>query len=165
MQNFEVALQTPDIDWTDVPPGLRGKLSAVCRSLKECEDLVHWFGDPDFCPLDPIYLMIPGGPGQLAGLGLATVAELRDNAVARWAIQEERIARIGAPMDFDEMREKAGAMRREDVDAAFRQALMDRIAAHKASPVTDPPREPLHVRVNDKTVHTVAKIEEVKDGE
>lgn len=152
-----VAKRTPKIDWRGVPPGLKGKVSAVCRSEKDCADLVHWFGDPNFCPFLPILLLIPGAPGQLAGLGLATAAELRDEAVARWQLMTRRLERIGRIVDFDTLREKHGLMRKEDVEPAFREALVERIRKHRRNPRTDPPRQPLYPRVNGRTIHAVGE--------
>ncbi len=154
LSGAELSAITPDIDWAHDTRPYKGRVSAVCRSKQEAADLVHWFGHPDFMPELPILLCIPGGWGQMAGWGLATAAELRDECVARWELQEARIA--GGGFDFDTAREKAGLMRREDVDAATREAFMDRIRRHKASSVTDPAREPLYVRPNERTTHTVA---------
>ena len=161
--NATVLAVTPEIDWSTVPVELRalkGKVSAVCRSKQECADLVHWFGDPEFAPFNPILLLIPGAPQQIAGMGYAPAAELRDQAVAVWEIISERVEKKGRPVDFDDLRERNRLMRKEDVDTAMREALWDRIQRHKASPRTDPPRQPRHVRFNEKTVHPVDGLRE-----
>lgn len=137
---------TPEIDWTSVPPQFWGRVSAVCRSYSECLDLNKWFGDEDFEPDLPVLLIVPDGNGfvygQVCGMGLSPVYEIRDEAVARWEITEQRIRKTGSIVDFDSLREKAGLVERSKVDEAFRTALTDRIAKHKASPRTDPPRQP-----------------------
>lgn len=144
------------IYWDGVPKGLKTKFSAVCYSLTDCADLVHKFRGIDFYPAYgpylPVLLLVPGAPQQIAGWGLSTIEEIRDQAVAVWELITERLAKFGTTVDFDAMREKHGLMRREEVDAAVRQAFVDRINKHKANPVTDKPREPNHVRVNGKTV-------------
>ncbi len=149
-------LTTPEIDWTNIPSQFWGKVSAVCRSYSDCLDLNHWFGDEDFEPDLPILLVIPSptGPhyGQVCGMGLAPVYEMRDECVARWEITENRLARTGNIVDFDVLREKAGLVERSKVDEAFRTALTDRIAAHKASPVTDPPRQPRYPNPTNRVV-------------
>ena len=157
---LHTAKRVSHIDWRDVPARYVGKASAVCRTLAECADLVKWFGDETFCPYLPVLIKAPGGWTAIAGMGYADAAELRDCAVTLWGRQTEAIASHGGIMDFDALREKHGLMRREDVKAAMSDALTRRIAAHRASPVTDPFRQPQYVRVNGKTVHTVKKIEE-----
>ena len=142
------------INWTGVPHGLRGKVSAVCRSLKDCEDLVAWFGDGNFCPFQPVLLLIPGNPSPIAivGDGYATAAELRDCAVDQWEITTERIAKTGRNFDFDEARERAGLPRAEDFDTLYREAMWARIQKHKASPVTDPFRQPDYPNETNKVM-------------
>lgn len=140
--------------------GVRSKLSAVCRSIKDCEDLIYWYGDESFCPMLPILLLIPQYPTLLVGWGYATAAELKDDAVNLWGKYTQRIAQKGSIVDFDELREKARLPRREDVKQLTAEAFHERIKAHLASPITDPPRQPRYVRPNGKTVHTVAKIGE-----
>ncbi len=145
--------RVPPIDYRGVPAAYKGKLSALCRSLADCEELVKWFGEATFCPFQPILVMVPPPrqPVLIPGFGYASAAELQDCAVVAWH---------GRPLNYDERRERMGLMRREDADAAIREAIADRIAKHKASPVTDPFREPQYVRPNERTLHTVAKIGE-----
>jgi len=147
-----IAIQTlkrvPPIDYTGVPKQFVGKLSAVCRTADECYELAAWFGDYNFCPNLPVMVLVPGSdaPKLIQGMGYATAAELRDCAVVAWH-QGSKI------LDFDSARERHGLMRREDVDAATRQALLDRIAKHKANPVSDPARQPLRPRINGRKIY------------
>ena len=133
------------IDYRGVPAQYKGKCSAVCRTLQECGELVRFFGSPDFAPFLPVLVMVPGtdAPTAITGLGYATAAELQDCAVVTWNQQTEKLAK-GRLLDFDALRERHGLMRREAVDAAAREALLQRIAQHKANPISDPARQPLY---------------------
>ena len=146
----------PPISWKGVPLSYKGKLSAVCRSAKECDELIYWFGAADFCPVLPILVMVPGAqPTLIPGFGFVTASELRDCAVYAWFTQSDKIKKRGNILDFDALREKHGLMRREEVDAAIREAFYERIKKHKANPITDPPRLPQYVRPNERTVFAV----------
>lgn len=154
--NFAVARAVPPLIFDrDILP-YKGQISAICRTKQQAADLVHWFGDEDFCPYLPILLCIPGGWGLMAGMGLATASELRDECVARWELMEARLLKTGRRYDFDEARERAGLMRAEDVDAAVRESLLERIRRHRANPITDPPRKLVYPNPTGKSVHTVA---------
>ena len=133
------------IDYAGVPASFKGKLSAVCRTAEDCAGLVRHFGSPDFAPYLPVMVMVPGAdaPTLITGLGYATAAELQDCAVVTWNQQTEKLAK-GRLLDFDALRERHGLMRREAVDAAAREALLQRIAQHKANPISDPARQPVY---------------------
>ena len=143
------------INWDGVPIKYRNRVSAVCRSLGDCEDLVRWFGEAEFCPYPPILLLIPNHPTLLVGMGYADAAELRDDAVNIWGKYTERLEKKGALVDFDELRERNGLARREDVQQMTAEAFHERIKHHLANPITDPPRQPQYPRVNGKTVFAV----------
>lgn len=132
------------------------RVSAVCRSLGECSDLVRWFGDADFCPYLPVLVKAPAGWTAITGWACASAAELQDCAIALWHRQMDKLTKMGALLAFDELRERHGLMRREDADAAVREALHERIRKHKANPVTDPFRVPQYVRPGERTLHPVA---------
>lgn len=145
-----VARRTPPLDWTGVPPAIRskfeGRVSALARTEREAADLVAHYGDAAFCPYLPVLLIVPGAPTVqvLEGRGVTDAAELRDLAVVTWHRTTERLRENhGAMFDFDALREKHGLMRREQVDAAIREALQERVKLHKQNPVTDPGRDPL----------------------
>lgn len=158
---LRVRQRIPPIDWRGVPLTWHNRVSAVCRTQDEANDLVKWFGAVDFCPLLPVLLLVPGTGGVLlCGLGYATAAELRDDAVAVWVKNSEKIAKSGSIFDFDELREKHGLIEKAKVKTAMSEAFWERIQRHRASPVTDPFRQPQYPRVNGKTVHAVAKVEE-----
>lgn len=144
------------ISWEGVPDRYKGKCSAVCRTAEDCAELVRHFGSPDFAPYLPVMVLVPGAhaPTLIAGFGYATAAELRDCAVVTWEQQTAKIAAGKPPIDFDEARERHGLMRREDVDTATREALLSRIARHKANPISDPFRQPVYPNPTAKTVFT-----------
>lgn len=159
-----MAKRVPPIDWTGVPEQYKGKCSAVCRTVEECEGLGRWFGSRDFCPYLPVMVMVPGAdaPTLIAGLGYATVAELEACAVVTWYRQTDKLAKTGHLADFNALRERRGLMRREDVDAATREALAQRIARHKANPVSDPFRQPVYPNPTGRLRFPVGK--KVTDG-
>lgn len=154
MTELKVATHIPPIDWAGVPASYRGKLSAVCRTVEECDGLVRWFGSANFCPLLPVMVIVPGShaPTLIAGFGYAPAAELRDCALVTWQNQTEQIALTGGIFDFDARRERAGLMRREEVDPAVRAAMQRRIDHHKANPVTDPFRQPVYPNPTNRKV-------------
>ncbi len=144
------------VDWTGVPERYIGKASAVCRTLKDCEELVKFFGMADFCPYLPVLVNGPGGWTAITGMGYASAAELQDCAIALWTRQAK-------PIDWDARRERAGAVERSKVAAEMAEALTRRIARHRANPVTDPFRQPAYPRMNDRTVHTMPKGDSLEE--
>lgn len=168
MTELVVRKGVPPIDWSGVPAGYVHRASVVCRTLKECEEIVRWFGDAAFCPYLPVLVKAPGGWTAITGWGYADAAELQDCAVTLWHRQTIAMEQNnGALMDFDTLREKHGLMRREDVEAAVAEAATARIAAHRASPVTDPFRQPRYPRWRGKTLHTTPESQawKVTNGE
>ena len=157
---IHMSKKIPPIDWTDVPEAFVGKCSAVVRSALECGELVRWFGSPDFCPNLPVLVLLPGAdaPIAIAGMGYATAAELQDCAVVTWHDKTAKLANGGKLLDFDALRDKHGLMRREDVDAATREALVARIAKHKANPVTDPQRVPQRLDPKNKKKFPISEV-------
>lgn len=114
--------------------------------MKEAGSIVQMFGgDPHFKPVHPILLIGPDGrtPILLIGDGVTEAAELQDMAMAYIDKQEKEIASHGRGMDFDLLRQKSGAVRRDKVGQAISDAIAARIAHHQANPRTDPFRQPL----------------------
>lgn len=159
MLAIQTAKRVAPIDWSGVPPKFVGQCSAVCRTAEECGELVRHFGSPEFCPFLPVMVIVPGAdaPLLIAGMGVAPAAELQDCAVVAWHTTVEKIAKQGHMMDFDSLREKHGLMRREDVDAAVRQAMRDRVARHKANPISDPPRKLVYPNPKQQTKFAIGK--------
>ena len=150
-----MAKRIAPIDWKGVPASYIGKCSAVCRTVEECGELVRWFGSSDFCPNQPVMVMVPGtdAPTLIAGMGYATAAELQDCAVVTWHEQTRKLATTGKLVDFDALRERRGMMRREEVDLATREALLRRVAQHKANPISDPARQPVYPNPTGKKIY------------
>ena len=153
------AKKVPPINWVGVPESYVGKCSAVCRTAQECSDLVLWFGSADFCPVQPVLVLIPGAdaPIAIAGMGYATAAELQDCAIVTWYDKSQKIEKDGTMFDFDTLRERRGLMRREEVDAATREAMVERVAKHKANPISDPARQPQFPNPTNKTRFAIGK--------
>ena len=161
------SVKTALIDYRDVPMAFwpsynrkpngvtsppRDKVSAVCRSMADCSDLVHWFGNrPDFCPTLPVLLLIPGAITQISGLGYSTAAELRDCACEVWGVKTGGDAH--KRFDNDELRERFGLARKEDVAAFTQEAFADRVRRHKASPITDPWKQFQYPNPTERTLH------------
>lgn len=163
-------VQTPMIDYRDVPmaywpkvttwpngqvTSAREQLSAVCRSMDDCQGLVQWFDNqPNFCPDLPVLLLIPGAPTLVAGLSFATAAELRDCCVEAWGVKTG--ADAWKRFEPNEMRERMGLARKEDVPEMVREAFHERVKRHKASPRSDPPAQWQYPNPSKRTLHTVA---------
>ncbi len=151
---IEGSVQTPEPDWRGLPTSFHGKYSAVCRSMAECDDLVHWFDNrPDFCPDLAVLLVIPNvwPPIAITGMGFATAAELRDCAVSVWGTKSALMEKNGTLHDWDDMRERQGELPREKVAEMAQYAFWDRVKRHKASPITDPFRQFRYPNPTNKT--------------
>jgi hypothetical protein len=55
-------------------------------------------------------------------------------------------------LDFDTLRERAGMADRDKADELIREALWERAAKHKASPITDPMRQPQYPKIRGREV-------------
>ena len=134
-------------DFMGVPrrwrPGGNDPASAVVRSLPEAEDLVAFYGRPEFCPFGPVLLIHPTADYILiAGMGEADAAELRDLAVATWCRASLRIEQNGGQQfDFGALREKRGLLPKEEAAAAMFEMIRDRRMEHDRNRRTEPPRE------------------------
>ncbi len=83
--------------------------------------------------------------------------------MARWELQETKL-HAGLLFDFDTAREKAGLMRKEEVAAAYAEAVTERIRRHRANPVTDPVRQFDYDNPTGRTLHPVASGQDWKDN-
>lgn len=111
------------------PGGLKGHVAATVRSQRDVVDLTHRLGGRDAKPFRPVLVDTGGSRVLVVGDGIATAAELSELASSAIEKQEATRKRTGADMDWDAMREQAGQMRREDVDAAMRNAFRDAATA------------------------------------
>lgn len=168
-------VQTEPIDYKDIPMAfwpartlvmlpdgrkiggpVRDRISAVCRSMADCDDLVAWFGGHgDFCPDLPVLVMIPGNPKVITGEGFATASELRDCATELWGIYAGSDAH--KRFNNDEIREQLGLARREDVQEMTREAFWERTQRHRKSPVTDPVKQFQYPNPTGRTMHKTAE--------
>ncbi len=126
-----------------IPLSLQGQISGVIRNEHDAREIGATFGR-SHKPKKPILLV---GPDErtvilIVGDGAAEAAELEDIALAKLDQQRSRVRKTGRGLDFDAMRDRHNLMRREDVDPAIRQALVDRIKAHQSNSRTDPSRIP-----------------------
>lgn len=125
-----------------IPLALRGQVSGAVRNAAEAGEIAYAFGR-DAKPVQPILVY---GPDErvvtvIMGNGLTEAAELQDIALEAMEVNRERQRRQGGTVNFDELREEAGLVPRDQYDAAFRDALRRRVAQHKANPITDPARQ------------------------
>lgn len=138
-----------DLGWQgpNVPRALDRSVATGIRGQREADGLAEMFGGRrDYKPTAPILLIGPDGrvPILLIADGDVEVAELQDLAQEAINQQEEEMASGGRGMDFDKLRERHGQLRRDQVDMGIRDAIAERIAHHKANPVTDPFRVPIY---------------------
>jgi len=139
-------------------------VSAGARGMKEANGIVEMLGgDPHFKPTAPILLIGPDGrtPILIIGDGVTEAAELQDMAMAAIGKQEDEIAAHGRGMDYDKLREKHGAVRRDEAGQAISDAIAARIAHHQQNPVTDPFRQPLRPQLAQQ--FALGGIEEKKE--
>lgn len=136
-------LHLPGMGMATIPLSMRDKLSGVARSDREAAEIGHWFGR-DTKPDKPMMLVGPDGrvPIVIMAEGETEAAELQDLAQEALAKQQEKVAATGRGFDFEEAREKAGMPRAEDFGRIASDAVQERIARHKANPITDPARIP-----------------------
>lgn len=134
------------IDRSDRMPGQMANVTSTgARGMKEAGNIVDMLGgNPAFKPKAPILLVGPDGrtPILLIGDGVTEAAELQDMAQEAIGAQEDAIASHGRGMDYDKLREKHGAVRRDEAGRAISDAIQARIDHHKQNPVSDPFRQP-----------------------
>lgn len=135
------------LDWQGptTPRLMQKHVSAGVRGHREAAGISRMFGSPSYKPRAPILLVGPDGrvPILLIGDGVTEAAELEDMAQEAIDRQEAQIAAGGRGMNFDELRERSGQVRRDQVDTQIREAVSTRIKHHLQNPRTDPFRQPL----------------------
>ena len=127
-----------------VPQTMRSTSNRAVGNHQEAGDLAYMLGGRSAMPKAPVLVWGPDNRTviMLVGDGVTEAAELQDMALEAIERQEEQIARNGRGMDYDAMREKHGYVSRENAGNAISDAIAERIAHHKANPVTDPFRQP-----------------------
>lgn len=129
---------------TGVPTTMRRHVSQAATGRQEAFDLAYRLGGRDARPTAPVLIWGPDNrtPIMIIGDGVTEAAELEDIALEAIDNQAESVKNNGRGMDYDQFREDHGMMRRDEVPAAIKNAIADRIAKHKANPVSDPFRQP-----------------------
>ena len=127
-----------------VPFDLRGEVSGVIHGMDQAREVAHAFGRAHK-PTKPLMVYGPDNymPILIIGDGVTEAAEMQDLAEEAIGRQQEAVKRNGGRgMNFDEARERAGGVRREDFGAAFADALARRAAYLKAHQRTEPAARP-----------------------
>ena len=116
-----------------VPRSLRGQVHAV-DGMEEAQEIGRMFGSRNARPQKPILVWGPSGQSVIlvAGMGVATAAEIEDVVIAKLSEAQERPG-----FDFERRRERYGLPSAKDFDSLFRQALRDKVAYHKRHQRTD----------------------------
>ena len=122
-----------------VPMDLTGEVCGYIRNRKMVEEFAYAQGRATM-PKKP--LMLYGAdnytPIVVIGDGVTEAAEMQDLALGALDKQETQYKKSGRGFDFDEAREKAGMVRREDFGAAMATAFEERVKHLKAHQVTEP---------------------------
>lgn len=144
-----MSLPTPPVmNERHVPLALHGFVSAACRSMPDCHDLIRFWGrGPNYRPQKPVVLLLPDKIRDnktptvvfIACEGIATAAEIQDLAIHYWGKSEERLAKNkGMLVDGDVMREKFGFVEKAQVETAMHEAMQRRIERFNRNRRTDP---------------------------
>lgn len=122
-----------------VPPSLRGMVSGTLRGMRQASDFAHAVGKATR-PKAPLMLYGPDEymPIMVIGDGETEAAEMQDLAMEAIGRQEEAVKRNGRGMNFDEARERAGMVRRENFQEAWHDAFQRRADYLRRNQRTDP---------------------------
>ena len=121
-----------------VPWDLTGEVSGYIRGRKQVEEFAHAQGRATK-PQKPLMLYGPDNytPIVIVGDGVTEAAEMQDLALQAIDKQEAQYKKSGRGLDFDDMRERRGLVRREDFDTALKEAFAERAKYLKAHQVTE----------------------------
>ena len=117
-----------------VPWDLKGEVSGVMRGYEQVKEFAHAVGRQRM-PVRPLMLYGPddGVPICIVGDGVTEAAEMQDLALAALDKQEETFKKTGRAFDFDDARERAGMVRREDFQTAWHDAFERKAKEQKAN--------------------------------
>ena len=123
-----------------VPWDLTGEVSGYLRGRKQVEEFAYAQGRTEK-PRKPLMLYGPDNytPIVIVGDGVTEAAEMQDLALQAIDKQEAQYKKSGRGLDFDDMRERRGLVRREDFDTALKEAFAERAKYLKAHQVTEAP--------------------------
>jgi hypothetical protein len=109
---------------------------------------MNWQGVSDFAhavgkskmPTKPLMVVGPDGGVPIIVMvdGDTEASEMQDLALAAVDKQQEQIKKTGRAMDFDDLREQYGMVRREDFSQVFSDGLQRNVEYLKTHQVTDP---------------------------
>lgn len=126
----------------DVPQSLRGQVSGVVHGEKQASEIGAAFGR-GHKPQKPLLVYGPSGDPMLVMTeGVTEAAEVEDLSMMAIDRQREFIKRNGmtkAQMNAAEAGRELDPNKRV---AMVQEAIRDRMARHRANPVTDPWRQP-----------------------
>ena len=107
-----------------IPWDLRGEVSGYMRGAKQVSDFAHAVGRTTKVT-KPLMIYGPDDrvPICIVGDGVTEAAEMEDLALEALGKSEEMVKKTGRGFDFDEAREKAGMVRREDFQEAWHDAF------------------------------------------
>jgi hypothetical protein len=122
-----------------IPWDLSGETCGYLRHRTAVEDFAYAQGRATK-PKMPLMLYGPDNytPIVVVGDGVTEAAEMQDLALGALDKQEETYKKVGRGFDFDDARERAGMVRREDFGTAMAEAFAERVAYLKAHQVTEP---------------------------
>jgi hypothetical protein len=109
-----------------IPYDLKGQVSGALR-MNQVAEYAHAVGRTAK-PKAPLMLYGPDNymPIMVIGDGVTEAAEMQDLAMEALDRQAESVKKNGRGMNFDEARERAGLVRREDFSDAMKDALRRR---------------------------------------
>ena len=121
-----------------IPWDLTGETCGYLRHRTAVEDFAHAQGRTEK-PRKPLMLYGPDNytPIVIVGDGVTEAAEMQDLALQAIDKQEAQFKKSGRGLDFDDMRERRGLVRREDFDTALKEAFAERAKYLKAHQVTE----------------------------
>lgn len=130
----------PYIRPTLIAMPLRKYVGAVVSSEADIAELPAELGGRDKQPVGAVMVVASDGSQIIInGLGHASAAEIQDIAYRALDRARESAAKNGGHVfNFNEAREREGLARAEDFLPLMRDAFAERVARHKANPVTDP---------------------------
>ena len=145
----------------NIPTTLAGQVQVNMTKHEQIDEAVRLLG-PSAKPSLPILLMDENHRVSTVIMtdGITEMAELAE--IAHYAIErrEDTLKRTGQAFDFERARHNAGMPSAAKFDENLRNALADRVAKHKANPVSDPPRQAMFFdeHGNKTTVRPDAKM-------
>lgn len=128
-----------------IPLDMQGQLSGSLRGAQQVSEFAHAVGR-NRMPKQPLMVYGPDNayPILIVGDGVTEAAEMQDLAQEALGKQEENVRKFGRAFDFDEARERAGMVRREDFGKVLSDALQKNVDYLKRNQVTDPYGRNMH---------------------